>query len=163
MKICSILIFISWSSVMTIGLFIFSGQPTQYSTEWKKKFFSASLKPVGYINELPKEIQTIYNPRPETRGTRMANPGEPFNPSDVIRAGDTTRRMIAAGVGQHQAYVWYEQGGIGLYFVLDLFEINTTGKFSLVAHCTTNFPPREAILDGLRSHLDKFSCETPRK
>lgn len=57
----------------------------------------------GFL-QMPPEVRKLLAP--------MAEPGQPFNKTDVIDRNLPSRRLIRAGHHGADWFVWYEQGGI---------------------------------------------------
>jgi hypothetical protein len=56
----------------------------------------------------------------------IADPGEKFEATDFITDPDLPRRrLIFAGVAQDRAFIHYELGGIGLSYVVELFQLKS--------------------------------------
>jgi hypothetical protein len=56
----------------------------------------------------------------------MADPGEEFQATDVIRNDHLPwTRLIFAGKSANRVFVYYEHGGIGLYQVLEVIDAHT--------------------------------------
>ena len=53
--------------------------------------------------------------------SRLANPGEPFDATDVV-TGKPRRRLLLAGHATTRWFVAYERGGRGHYLVLVIFD-----------------------------------------
>jgi len=54
----------------------------------------------------------------------MANPGEKFNATDVIRDASVPRmRLIFAGISRNKCFVHYERGGIAHSYLIALFKL----------------------------------------
>jgi hypothetical protein len=71
--------------------------------------------PVSSVAALPETVRARI-------GREMANPGERFNATDVIRSGLPMRRLIFAGVSGSYYLVHYEFGGRGHYYVTALLD-----------------------------------------
>ena len=57
----------------------------------------------------------------------MANPGQRFEATDVIRDESLPRkRLIFAGISGNKCFVHYEQGGLGLSYPVAFFELTSS-------------------------------------
>lgn len=54
--------------------------------------------------QMPPEVRKLLAP--------MADPGQPFNKTDVVDRNLPSRRLIRAGHRGADWFVWYEQGGV---------------------------------------------------
>jgi hypothetical protein len=80
---------------------------------------------VTNVNELPSSVRRQFQ---EQGGTRLliANPGEEFSATDVITNASLPRqRLIFAGSSENATFVFYERGGRGLSYVIDVFGIRS--------------------------------------
>lgn len=61
-----------------------------------------------------QEVHSVLQMAPEVRKlvAPMADPGSPFQSTDVIEGRLPTRRLIRAGHRGNDWFVWYEQGGV---------------------------------------------------
>ena len=91
-----------------------------------KRFLDDRFSLVNDVRSLPTPVLRAFT---EQDGSRllMANPGKHFRVTDVIY--DPTlpsKRLILAGVSGDKCFVHYEQGGIGLSYVVALFKVTAT-------------------------------------
>ncbi|MCL4524869.1 MAG: hypothetical protein M1453_13105 [Acidobacteria bacterium] len=92
----------------------------------RRAFLLGDYKILRSVSDLPGGIQKLYAAKGES-WTGMADPGKRFEATDVIT--DPTlplRRLVFAGVAQDRAFVHYEQGGIGRYFVVEFFRLKSS-------------------------------------
>lgn len=89
-----------------------------------RAFLTDDFKEVRRVTDLPAGVQKLYmmNDRPRTA---IADPGKGWQKTDAITDPYLPRRrLIFAGVTQDRAFVYYEEGGIGLHDVVDLFRLD---------------------------------------
>ena len=87
----------------------------------------------------------------------MADPGKDFRATDVIYDSSLpSKRLIFAGVSGDKCFVHYEQGGIGLSYVLALFKVTSKDHIKPIwrGYCGR----RATNLEGLRSLLAGGNC-----
>jgi hypothetical protein len=92
------------------------------------QFLDGDFRLIKDVQSLPVPILKAYT---ETGGARpvMANPGERFEATDVIRDESVPRkRLVFAGVSGSKCFVHYEQGGRGHSFRVAFFEIPSAEK-----------------------------------
>jgi hypothetical protein len=75
------------------------------------------------VEALPTPVKTALAASFGQSRLRMANPGEDFNPGDVVDSYPT-RRLILAGCSQDRCVVHYEKGGRGLQYLAILFKLD---------------------------------------
>jgi hypothetical protein len=91
----------------------------------RQAFLAENYKPLRRVNELPVGILRLYTVKGETR-IAMADPGGKFEETDVVSDPRLpSRRLIFAGVAQDRAFVHYEEGGIGKFFVVEFFRLKS--------------------------------------
>jgi hypothetical protein len=76
------------------------------------------------VAELPSPVRAAFQ---ESGGDRIliANPHQRFNSSDVLGDPAVPReRLMFAGISNHEVFVFYERGGIGLSYVTDAFRLD---------------------------------------
>jgi hypothetical protein len=92
----------------------------------RRAFLLGDYKILRSVSNLPGGIQRLYTVKGESR-IAMADPGKSFEATDVIT--DPTlpgRRLVLAGVAQDRAFVHYEQGGRGTFFVIEFFRLKSS-------------------------------------
>lgn len=102
-----------------------------------RQFLAGDFLIIRDVRYLPLGVRQLFT---EVGGTRvtMANPGEEFEATDVITDPSLPRkRLIFAGVSGRKCFVHYEQGGLGLSFLLALFEVNSQSQVNplWLGHC----------------------------
>jgi hypothetical protein len=83
----------------------------------RRTFLAGEYVIVRKVADLPIGMRSLYP---------MADPEKRFEATDVIM--DSTlprRRLIFGGVAQDRAFLHYEQGGIALTFVTELFRLDS--------------------------------------
>ncbi len=78
-----------------------------------------------HIDKLPRSVQPAFRDKDHGRWV-IADPGEKFEATDLIT--DTSlpgRRLIFWGRSDDEIFVYFEQGGLGLSFVVDAFRAGT--------------------------------------
>ena len=119
----------------------------------RQTFLAVNYNTLRRVNELPGEILRLYTVKGETR-IAMANPGEKFEATDVISDPALPhRRLIFSGVAQDRAFVHYEQGGIGKFFVVEFFRLKSPETAGGVWRGFCNRPAQS--LGELRRMLDR--------
>src|SRR5438094_468704 len=72
---------------------------------------------VDQVKLLPQAVRNEFG--------GLADPGDSFQSTDVIRGKHLpTRRLVLAGVAEKYCIVHYERGGIGLGFLVAVFELS---------------------------------------
>jgi len=91
----------------------------------RQAFLARDYQIVRRMNDLPGGIQKLYTVQGESR-IEMADPGKRFAATDVITdPALPSRRLIFAGVAQDRAFIHYEQGGRGRFFVIEFFHLKS--------------------------------------
>ena len=103
----------------------------------REKFLEGDFTIIKDMNALPSSVLHLYT---EQGGTRllMANPGERFDATDVITDRSVPRkRLIFAGVSGDKCFIHYEQGGIGLMYLLAFYKADSKVAPELIwqGHC----------------------------
>lgn len=99
--------------------------PDGLSQSARKGFLHSDSTIVTDVKALPRPILQIFTEREGSR-LLMANPGSRFQAADVITDASVPReRLIFAGVQNDKCFVHYEQGGIGLSYVLLMFRVTS--------------------------------------
>jgi hypothetical protein len=122
----------------------------------KGQLLTGDFKIITTVNGLSPSVQKTFQ---EKGGSRMilANPGEGFNPSDVI--SDPTvpqRRLIFAGVSGDKNFVHYEQGGRGYSYVIEVFKIRPGAEAQPLWRGYCREPAEN--LEKLRSQTESGKC-----
>lgn len=130
--------------------------PKAVSQSARTALFAQDFSLVTNVNELPMSVRRKFQ---EQGGTRLliVNPGEKFNATDVITNASLPReRLIFAGSSENATFVFYERGGLGLSYVIDVFGIRSgeIAKPVWRGYC------RQTIdnLDKLRSEIASGGC-----
>src|SRR5262249_40631741 len=76
------------------------------------KALAADFELIRRREDLPASIQPAFKD-PKDRRWAIANPGQPFNATDVVVDPWPMQRMIFAGKSSDAVFVYYEQGGRG--------------------------------------------------
>ena len=132
--------------------------PATMSQAALQEFLAGDFAIVKHMTKLPAPIVQAYT---EEGGTRlvMADPGQQFNPTDVIYDPSVPReRLIFAGVAQDRCFVHYEQGGIGHSYLIALFKRNA-GTFQPMA---SFYCGPATSLDSLRAKAASGECQIRR-
>lgn len=121
-------------------------------------FLASEFQVVKDMRALPAPVIKAFT---EAGGTRLtiANPGERFEATDVILDESIPRkRLLFAGISEHKSFVLYEQGGIGTFYVLALFQLETANATPAI--WTTYCAPAESIA-VLRTLISQGQCLRP--
>lgn len=152
------------------GIFSYSGQASKplgdapriefpaaaISQMEKREFLDGDFTIVTDVKALPHSVVVGFT---EQGGPRllMANPGETFEASDVIRdSGVPRERLIFAGVFYAKCFVHYEQGGRGHSYIIAFFSVITANRMRPVwrGYCVRPAPN----INELRSQIASGSC-----
>jgi hypothetical protein len=91
----------------------------------RQTFLTADYRIVEKVADLPAGIRKLYTVKGGSR-VAIADPGEPFEATDVITDPDLPRRrLIFAGVAQDRAFIHYEEGGIAHFYIVELFRLES--------------------------------------
>jgi hypothetical protein len=117
------------------------------------KFISTDFELKYRTEELPKKIVNSLG--------FIANPGEAFNPTDVVDPNLPSRRIIFAGISENMVFVYFEQGGFAPHCRLLLYElinrnIEPTGVY-IFPHYVNGLPVND--LPTLKSLIKEKACE----
>lgn len=132
--------------------------PAAMSLSGMQQFFDGDFQIVKDFKSLPHPVVMEFT---ESGGSRLtiANPGEKFEATDVIwDASLPRRRLLFAGVSERKSFVLYEQGGIGLFYVLALFKLDT--RSTTPAIWRTYCGPAAGI-EELRADISQGKCSRP--
>jgi hypothetical protein len=135
------------------------GLPSTVAQTTGAQLLSDDFKIVSDVNALPASVLRIFQEKGSSR-VLMANPGAKFNPSDVILdEAVPPKRLILAGVSTDKCFVHYEQGGIGLSYVLEVFGLGSAAPMKPIwfGYCDK----RAFSLEALRSQVESGEC-SPR-
>ena len=110
------------------------------------------------MKTLPGPVVKVFT---EVGGTRLtiANPTEKFEATDVIMDESIPRkRLLFAGVFADKSFVLYEQGGIGTFYILALFQLDPANGTPAIwtAYCA----PAASIAE-LRTLISQGQCSRP--
>jgi hypothetical protein len=134
--------------------------PSQTVTQLARQdFLQGSFSSIKNMQDLPPSVLRAFT---EQSGSRlvMADPGKDFRATDVIYDSTVpSKRLIFAGVSGDKCFVHYEQGGIGLSYVLALFNVTSKDRMKPIwqGYCGR----RATDLEDLRSLLAGGSCSGP--
>jgi len=73
-------------------------------------------------------------------GSRMAMPGEPFNPGDVMQPGLSNRRLVFVWQSKGRAIAVTEHGGRGYYNPVFAFDVSERGNRVAIVATQNAFP-----------------------
>ena len=87
----------------------------------------------------------------------MADPGQPFNATDVVHPKLPMRQLVAAAVSKQYCIVTYWQGGISLSFKTTIFELS--GRSARIVWVSVsqggfNFRDLKEMVESGRMHND---------
>lgn len=88
--------------------------PVYSEEEIKVLFAGTDFDPVRKVEDVPEPVQTASRNQDPTLtffAPFMANPGEPFNWSDVKSPGLASKRLIFGGRSANRVFLYFEQGG----------------------------------------------------
>jgi hypothetical protein len=126
----------------------------------RERFLDADFKILKDVEALPQPVLQRFT---ENGGSRllMANPGQKFNATDVIYDASIPRmRLIFAGVAGDDCFVYYEQGGIGLSFILAFYTLASKEKAQPLWRGYCEHEPANNLQD-LRSLVRSGQCSFP--
>jgi hypothetical protein len=121
-------------------------------------FLASEFRVVTDMRALPAPVIKALT---EEGGTRLtiANPAERFEATDVIIDESIPRkRLLFAGVSENKSFVLYEQGGIGTFYVLALFQLNPENTTPAI---WTIYCAPAASIAGLRTLISQGQCSRP--
>jgi hypothetical protein len=78
---------------------------------------------VETVESLPNPVKTALASAFKQESLSIANPGDRFNPSDVMNS-HPSRRLIFAGCTKEKCVVHYEKGGRGLQYLAIVFRLD---------------------------------------
>jgi len=123
-----------------------------------QQFVAGDFRIVRDMKALPEPVVKEFTEKGGSRLT-IANPGERFEATDVIwDAGVPRRRLLFAGISGDKSFVLYEQGGIGLFHILELFQLDAT---STTPAMWRTFCVPAASLEELRADISQGKCSRP--
>ncbi len=130
--------------------------PKAVSQSARTALFAQDFRIIANANQLPSSVRRQFQ---EQGGTRLliANPGETFSATDFITDASLPReRLIFAGSSENTSFVFYERGGRGLSYAIDVFGIRS----SEVAEPIWRGYCRRSVdnLDKLRSEIASGGC-----
>ena len=110
-----------------------------------------------HIEEIPENIRPAFR---EQNGGQwaIADPGKKFEATDFITNDSLPRRRLVFGGRSNEAtFVYYEQGGLGLSLVLDVFRTAAPNVQPLWRrYC----PRRTNTFDDLKTMVSSGQCAT---
>jgi hypothetical protein len=130
--------------------------PSEVSPFIKVKLLMDDFSTINSVSALPPVVLETFR---EKGGSRviLADPGAHFNPTDVISDPSVPRkRLILAGVSKDKCFVHYEQGGIALFNVIEIFELGPQKELRPLWHGYCREPSRE--LKKLRTQVANGGC-----
>jgi hypothetical protein len=122
----------------------------------KEEFLQGGFSLIKNMQDLPPSVLRAFT---EQGGARlvMADPGKDFRATDVVYdSALPSERLIFAGVSGDKCFVHYEQGGIGLSYVLALFDFTSKDQMKPIwrGYCGR----RATNLEDLRSLVAGGGC-----
>jgi hypothetical protein len=124
-----------------------------------RSFLEGQFSIIKHVGSLPAPVLQVFTEKGGSRPV-MADPGKNFEATDFIVDGTLPRkRLIFAGVSGDKCFVQYEQGGIGHFYVLALYNLPSQGRLKPLwwGSC-----PRPATnIDTLRTWVANGSCSQP--
>ena len=109
-----------------------TGPAAQLSEPDRERFLRGWFVEITRVEAFPDPLRPAYR---EANGTRftMADPGEPFQATDVIYdASLPRRRLVFAGQQDRRFLIHYEQGGIARSYRLDFLEVGGDNRARVV-------------------------------
>lgn len=110
------------------------------------------------VESFPSSVKTALASAFKQEHLLIANPGERFNPGDVVDS-DPTRRLIFAGCTRERCVVHYEKGGRGHQYLAILFKLDDKQNADLL--WAANYLAPALDLQQLKEHphsaMDKRS------
>jgi hypothetical protein len=95
------------------------------SSDARRDFLNADYAILSKVSDLPAGIKKLYTVSGTSR-VAIADPGRKFEATDLITDPDLPkRRLIFAGVAGDRVFIHYERGGIGLSYVVALFQLKS--------------------------------------
>lgn len=130
--------------------------PSDVSQLIKVKLLTDDYSIINSVSALPPAVLETFKERGGSR-VILADPGAHFNPTDVISDASVPRkRLILAGVSKDKCFVHYEQGGIALFNVIEVFELGPQKELGPLWHGYCREPSRE--LKKLRTQVANGGC-----
>ena len=121
-------------------------EPKRSLTRHEKRFLSLDYELLYRVKELPKAIAKFLN----ERAPGIANPGEPFNSTDVITPSLPLTQLSWAGISKDFGFVLYKQGGFAPHQVLLLIEIE---KGEITRSSTLIIPYYMVDIGSLKNYI----------
>jgi hypothetical protein len=130
--------------------------PAGISQVERRQFLDGDFTIVKDVKALPRPVINAFT---EKGGSRliMANPGERFEATDVIRDSSVPReRLIFAGVLNTKCFVHYEQGGYAHSYFIAFFNLFAADGMKPIwrGYCTGP----TANINELRSQIISGKC-----
>jgi hypothetical protein len=130
--------------------------PSEVSQSMKVKLLMDDFSTINSVSALPPAVLETFREKGGSRAV-LVDPGAHFNPRDVISDASVPRkRLILAGVSKDKCFVHYEQGGIGLFNVIDVFELGPEKELRPLWHGYCREPSRD--LKKLRTQVADGGC-----
>jgi len=120
---------------------------------------SGSFILIKRVEELPETVRKVYLTGNGV-GSGMANPDEKYNPTDVVDRKLPGRRLVVGGQRENLIFVHYEKGGYARSMVLDILQIDSTGKLQGIweGFCYDYKKPARS-LEAIRALVSSEGCE----
>jgi len=97
------------------------GEQSRELTQYERRFVSLDYELLYRVRELPQSIADLLR----QRVPGIANPGEPFNSTDLIVPSLPLTQLTWAGISGEFCFVLYKRGGFAPHQVLLLVELET--------------------------------------
>ena len=134
------------------------------------KFLGTQFERINSFDSLPEPIKTHwlkrFDPGMEAYiKPGMAEPGEPFNVTDVVHANLPMHRLKFGGASSDMWFVYYEHGGIGFHYHLVIYQ-SEDGNYDLVFHGiftlafrNGKWQPEPSVIEDLKEWLGRGEIE----
>src|ERR1700722_2947026 len=122
----------------------------------RRHFLDGEFQVIKDTKEIPAPIVKTLCGGVELRSC-MANPGQPFNATDVITdLRIPGRRLIFAGALGDKYFVYYEQGGIAHFYKISFFRVS--GPDAVTMLWSGNCSRPAANIEELRKSIASGAC-----
>jgi hypothetical protein len=120
-----------------LGAWVLHSQPkageTGLTTALREHVRGERFAPVATVATLPAGVRTALNELFGSKTLEMADPGQPFQATDVmVTPRLPARRLVAAGCSADHCLVYYERGGFAHVHQIALF--STTDATARLVH-----------------------------
>jgi len=130
--------------------------PSEVSQSVKITFLMDDFSVINSLSALPPAVLETFRGKGDSRIV-LGDPGAHFNATDVISdASVPRRRLILAGVSKDKCFVHYEQGGIALFEVIEVFELGPQKELRPLWSGYCRKPSRD--LKKLRDQVANGGC-----